>query len=102
VIDYKTKDLCKLDYAFDMIFDAVGLYKKSVCKNLLAPGGLYKSVMSTAKHTEDGLKHLSRLIEQGLVKPVIDRVYDWEAIQEAHRYVDQGHKAGNVVIKVIK
>jgi NADPH:quinone reductase-like Zn-dependent oxidoreductase len=102
VVDYTREDFTKIKPPFDVIFDAVGKAPKSTCRNLLKPKGKYVSVWGSAKKSPDDLLFLKELIESGKLKTVIDRRYTLEQIREAHVYVEQFHKKGNVVINVFE
>ena len=120
VIDYTTNDFTKSGETYDVIFDTIGKSSFSGCvrslkkKGLLILGstglsqmvqGLWTSMTSSKKvisgviseNAEDVI-FLKKLIEEGKLKPVIDRIYPLEQIVDAHRYVEKGHKKGNVVI----
>jgi len=103
VIDYKKEDFTKSGELYDLVFDAVGKASSSDCKKLLAPNGTYVTVLkrSYPEKAED-LVLLGELYEAGTLKPVIDRSYPLEQTAEAHRYVDEGHKKGNVAIIIRK
>ena len=105
VIDYTREDFTQRGVLYDVVFDAVAKIPAAQAKKALKPGGVYLNVHRDA-HAGSGqlrsadLLALKELIEAGKLRPVIDRVYPLEQIVEAHRYVDQGHKRGNVVITV--
>ncbi len=127
VIDYTKEDFTKTGETYDIIFDAVGKSSFSRCKRVLNQKGIYLTTTITlagllqllwasmvggkkAKFMTAGLRPPGEitkdlilgkeLMEAGKIKPVIDRSYPLEEIVEAHRYVEAGHKKGNVVITV--
>jgi NADPH:quinone reductase-like Zn-dependent oxidoreductase len=123
VIDYTKEDFTKSGQTYDIIFDTTGKSSFSGCvKSLKKEGiylravhmsissifrGLWTSIISSKKviggvasELKENLVFLKELIEKGKLKPVIDRRYPFEQIAEAHRYVDKGHKKGNVAITV--
>ncbi len=122
VIDYTQEDFTKNGVTYDVIIDVVGKSSfsrrlKSLKQNghyFLANAGLShivlgiwtsmtsskKVVIESASQKKEDLLFLKELIEAGKIKSVIDRRYPLEQAAEAHRYVETGHKKGNVVITV--
>jgi len=105
LIDYTKEDFASRGDVYDFILDAVPYGKidrktlKLHCKKTLTPNGIYVSIDDgLPKVNIEGLNLLKELVEDGHIKAVIDRCYPLEQIVEAHRYVDKGHKKGNVVI----
>lgn len=127
VINYTKEDFTKSGEKYDIIFDAVGKSTFSECKNSLSPNGkfleagitlkVFPSVISTSifgskkalimatglrppsERTKD-LNFIRELVEENKIKSVIDKTFPFEQIVEAHRFVDKGHKKGNVIIVI--
>lgn len=124
VIDYTEEDFTLSKQTYDIIFDVVGWRSFSKCKKLLNQGGIYlttnpgvkvftqifwtsifgtkkvKWVASALVAKAKDLIFIKELAEEGKIKPVIDRRYPLEQLAEAHRYVETGHKKGDVVITI--
>jgi 2-desacetyl-2-hydroxyethyl bacteriochlorophyllide A dehydrogenase len=119
VIDYTQEDFTQSGETYDAIFDTVIKTSFSRCKSSLKQRGIYltagwpllqalwtsmigskKVIIGIAPYRTEDVIFLKELIEAGKLKAVIDRRYPLEQTAEAHRYVDKGHKKGNVVITV--
>ena len=104
VFDYTSNDFNLDDEKYDLIFDAVGKKKSSglLYKSALKTNGKFVSVDNgnpgTKAVCKENLIILKDLVFSKKIKLVIDKVYPIEQIVEAHRYVDKGHKKGNVII----
>ncbi len=124
VIDYTTTDFTKDDQTYDVVLDSVGKTSFRQCRPLLKPTGIYVSselgphaqnpllaliaplqrgkrvIFPIPKHDQQMMAYLRELMKSGQFKPVIDRTYPLDQIVKAYRYVETGHKIGNVVITV--
>lgn len=99
-IDYTRNDFTENGETYDVIFDAVGKLKTSKGKKSLKKQGIYLNVFASSgnKENKEDLISITKLVETGHIKPVIDRIYPFVKIPEAHSYVEKGHKKGNVAI----
>ena len=122
VIDYTIEDFSSKDESYDVIFDTVGKSSFSACMKSLKKDGTYLNVTvplpgvrmlwtkltssrklilgQNSPETSEALNFLKELVETEKLKVVIDRTYKIEEIVEAHRYVEEGHKKGNVVMNM--
>jgi NADPH:quinone reductase-like Zn-dependent oxidoreductase len=122
VIDYTKEDFTQNGETYDLIFDILGRSSISRCKSSLKPNGIHlfasfkmkqlfqmlwtsrsggkKVICALAPGSVEDLVSVKELIEAGKIRAIIDQRYPLEQIIEAHRYVEQGHKKGNVVITV--
>lgn len=121
VIDYTKEDFTNSGETYDVIFDTVGESPFSGCVKSLKKNGFYlravhmelspivrglwtsltsskKVIGGTISEKPEDLIYLKKLFEKGDLKAVIDRTYPLEQMAEAHKYVEKGHKKGNVVI----
>jgi NADPH:quinone reductase-like Zn-dependent oxidoreductase len=103
LIDYTQEDFTQSTDAYDVIFDAVGKIESSKRKKSLTKSGIYLTALALSGNIKlkvEDLIFLKELCEAGKLRSVIDKSYPFEQIVEAHRYVDKGHKKGNVVITI--
>ncbi len=122
VIDYTKEDVITGDEKFEIIVDTVGKLPVSAAFKALkkkgrlilvaaGPGQMIKAMLlslinrkkavtGVAKETTENISFLKQLLEDGKLKAVIDKIYSFEQMAEAHAYVEKGHKKGNVAIRL--
>lgn len=122
LIDYTMPNFTESFEMYDLIFITVDKCPFIACKEALVKNGIYMnigrpipslqmiwtSLMSSNKvvvgenapESAEALIILKKLIEDGQLKPTVDKIFTLHQIVEAHKYVDKGHKKGNVVIEM--
>jgi NADPH:quinone reductase-like Zn-dependent oxidoreductase len=123
VIDYSKTDLADINEKYDIFLDVVGKADIPNSIKLIKPNGRYIHTVAdpfteikikkllkgkkiifiggTYKANAEQINIIKQFADEGIIKPVIDKVYNFDEISSAHEYVDKGHKKGNVVIKII-
>lgn len=116
-IDYEQQDTATLNQKFDVVLDTVGNISPDTAKNLLNTSGRAGLMVAglgetlkargqvmtgTATEKAEDIEFLLGLVEQGKIIVVIDKLYDFDDIVDAHRHVDTGQKVGNVVVRLNK
>ena len=99
-LDYTKEDFRELEPVFDVFLDAVGKVSKKEAKKVLRRTGKFVSVKMITQEKGSHLKIVKQLAEKEELKPFIDKVYSFQDIPKAHKYVDTGRKRGNVVVQV--
>lgn len=127
VIDYTQEDFTQSGKRYDIIFDTVGKTSFSHCKHSLTSTGVYLSTvlsfpllfqmlwtalfggkkaitastgMLPAKERLRYLLQMKELLQTGKIVTVIGARYTLSQMPEAHRYVEKGHKKGNLIITI--
>lgn len=122
VVDYEEEDFTKSSVSYNLIFDVLGKGTFSSCKKILKPTGIYllasfkakklfqmiwtaltgrkKIICAIATPKQEDLVFIKSLIEDGIMKPIIDKKFSLEQTAEAHKYIESGEKKGNVIIEI--
>lgn len=126
VIDYKQEDFTKKKEKYDLVIAANGDHSITAYKRVLKPNGIFVHVGGSGKQmfqtmtlgpilsisgskkmssflqraNKQDLLYVKELLEAGKIKPVIDRTYSFDEVQEAFRYFEKGHAKGKVVITI--
>ncbi|MBX3059419.1 MAG: NAD(P)-dependent alcohol dehydrogenase [Anaerolineae bacterium] len=123
VIDYTREDFTQNGETYDLILDVLGKSSFARCKNSLKPGGVYllasfkmkavfqmlwtsivgdkKVICALVGDSATDLEVIKEMVEAGKIKGLVDRCFPLEQAAVAHRYVEAGHKQGNVIITVV-
>ncbi|MEI6452863.1 MAG: NAD(P)-dependent alcohol dehydrogenase [Actinomycetes bacterium] len=105
VLDYTDEQSLSAVERYDVVLDAVGKRRtsalKEACRRALVDGGTFVSIDDgSLELSSPRLDKVRGLVEARRITPVNDRCYPFDQIVAAHRYVELGHKRGNVAVTV--
>ncbi|MGB3467628.1 MAG: zinc-binding dehydrogenase, partial [Cyclobacteriaceae bacterium] len=100
LIDYTQEDYRKGPNTYDIVFDAVGKISRAGARKILKKDGAFVSVKMLTQEKDEYLDKIRNMVENGQLRPFIDRSYHLDELVTAHEYVDSGRKRGNVAIVV--
>ena len=120
-LEYKKEDFTRLEEQFDIVFDVAGTSTFKSCKNILKNSGIYittnpfgdlfgfvLSILSSKKMgylmalkgSRSDLEYANQLIEQGSIKPIVERIFPFSQIVEAHKYFENNSRKGKVILNM--
>ena len=102
VVDYRQHDFTAGTTRYDVIFDAAGKTTAKKAATVLHEHGTFVTTQKRRREQVRDLLAVRDMVASGAVRAVIDRSYTLDQIREAHRYVEEGHKQGNVVVQVVR
>ena len=101
VIDYTKEDIRNSKIQYDIVFDTIGKITKKECDKIIKLNGKYITVRSgMVMGKQEDINFLKTLAEENKYTVIIDKIYGLNEIVEAYKYVETGHKKGNIVIKM--
>lgn len=100
VIDYRIEDFTQGTKRYDLIFDAAGKTTGKRAERVLTESGEFVTTQKRRTETIEEFGVIRELLALGSIRAVVDRFYTLDEIRDAHNYVDQGHKQGNVIVTI--
>lgn len=121
-VDYRTTDIATLGERFEVVFDTFGAVSPKESRDLLVEGGLFlplniglreigaallnrlrarKIRLAVNPDRKEDMERLAQLVEDGMLRPIVDSIYSLDDAAQAHARVESRHKKGAVVLRIV-